>query len=40
MSERKLAFAMLAILVLQVSVPILPVDATLDLQHQISLYLL
>ena len=28
MSERKLAFAMLAILVLQVSVPILPVDAT------------
>ena len=28
MSERKVAFAILAILVLQVSVPILPVDAT------------
>ena len=28
MSERKVAFAILAILVLQISVPILPADAT------------
>ena len=28
MSERKVAFAILAILILQVSVPVLPVDAT------------